>query len=698
MKPHFSPTLSLIASAILLGLSGQAMAGYGLKDANRTSVKKDAWVCKGCESKSESTSAITAGIAWQDGEDSHFANTTGTDADGATGYVSADIQHRGDKDYRLDFQADKLGFDASSARLAIRKPGHYQFYLDYRALARYDTNQGVTPYSAGGDLLVLPDNWQTAGTTAGMTGLLDATAVKLEKKRQRFELGGAVTGDSFTSELNFRHETREGAQRSSVNLLTNAAMVAKPIDDSTDTLDAKVYWRGDRFLGGINGQFSKYSNDHQRLAFDNAFYPTFGAAYNGQMAVDPDNQAFSLGTDLQFFEGAQQAIMRARFSRLTQDEPLLNATVTGPSPALPVISPDTQVDLMELGLAYSNRLSREFSVRASYDFRDRDNKTPEYLYPLVTTDSIYRGEYYNKGYDRTRQLLKLGAKYRFSRQWDLDTLYRYDHNSYSELSRDSVFENHFEATVRGQIMAGWRVSLKGEVSARRGDSYQTSSNTQAQNQSAMRQYFLADRDKREIRLMTDHYFADLSLQFNVHSGNEDFSESELGLGEVQYTGFGMNAGYPLTEHLLLNGFLGMDWRDTTQFGSNSGVSRWTGESRDEHTSASLGLKWQNLMDNKLSLGLDYGYSDGSSDTEVSLGLSNIYGPYSATRHNVSAYANYQLSDAMSLRLDWLYENYSDMDWGNEGLTPASIPNLILLGSLGHDYQAHYLGFSFSYQW
>lgn len=698
MKPFPNTTLSLLALAVASALSAQASAGYGLKDANRSAIKQEAWVCKGCQSKTELTSSVTAGVALQDGEDSHIGNTTGTDTDGATAFLSADIHDRGENDYRLDFRADKLGFDAASANLSIAKPGNYRFYLDYRALARFDSNAARSPYREDGDNLRLPDNWQAAGTTAGMTELDKAATVTLEKKRQRFTLGGTVKGEGFDTELNFRHETRSGASRSTVNLLTNAAMIAKPIDDSTDTLDARVYWRGDGFLGGLNGQISKYRNDHQRLAFDNAFYPTFGAAYNGQMAVDPDNQAFSLGGDLQFFEGAQQALLHSRFARMTQDDPLLPATVTGPSPALPHASADTQVDMMELGLSYRNRLSRELSVYGSYDYRDRDNKTEQAWYPLVTTDSIYRGEVQNTPYDRTRQLLKLGAKYRFGSNWNLDANYSYDHNQYSGLSRDSVFENSVEAALRAQLMPGWRVSLMGEVRARRGDSYQTSELTQAANQGAMRQYFLADRDKRELRLMTDHNFNEVSIQFNLHTGLEDYLETELGLTEVRYTGYGLNAAYPLGDNLSLSGFFGQDWRDNRQTGSANGVSFWQAENRDDQTSASLGLKWQQLMDNKLTLGIDYGYSDGASDTEVSQGLSVVYGPYSATRHNLSAWADYQLADNMSMRLDWLYEDYQDMDWGNDGLMPDSIPNLILLGSLSHDYQAHYVGLSFSYQW
>ncbi|MBT1443214.1 MtrB/PioB family decaheme-associated outer membrane protein [Shewanella sp. JM162201] len=701
MNTPITVRLTLVSLAIAAALSpiAYAQGGYGLKDANRSAVKKEAWVCKGCTSNIENKGVVTLGIATQDGDDSHIGNTTGTDSDGGAVSVSGNLRQRKEDGTRLDAQAHKLGFDDGSASLTLRSPGHYQIYLNYQALTRFDA-EGLTPYLSAGGQLSLPDDWQSAGTTAGMTGLANSNPVKLEKKRQRFELGGEVSGDGFDSAMNFRHETREGAQRSSVNLLTNAAMVAKPIDDSTDTLDASVSFRRDGFLGAINGQVSKYSNQYQKLAFDNAFYPTFGAAYGGQMAVDPDNQAFSLGSSLQFFEGRQQALMHLRFARMSQDEALLDATVTGPSPQLPIAAVDNQVDVMELGLRYSNRPTRELSLKASYDFRDRDNKTPEYLFPQVVTDSIYRGDAWNKPYDRTRQQLALGAQYRFSRSWDLSSDYSYEHNSYNLLSRDSVFEHRIDAALRGQILPNWQIRLIGEAADRRGGNYEASDYTERANQSAMRQYFLADRDKREIKLMTDHSFDALSLQFNLHTGNEDYSDNDnsLGLSEVRYTGFGLNGSYPIADNIHLNAFVGKDWRDSEQAGSSTGVSRWFAENRDENTSVSLGIKWDKLWDDKLTLGSDYLYSDGSSDTEVSQGLQSLYGPYSATRHTLKSWADYRLNESMSLRFDWIYEDYRDMDWANDNLAMDAIPNVILLGDLSHDYQAHYFGFSFSYQW
>ncbi|MGP1782754.1 MtrB/PioB family outer membrane beta-barrel protein, partial [Shewanella frigidimarina] len=44
-----------------------------------------------------------------------------------------------------------------------------------------------------------------------------------------------------------------------------------------------------------------------------------------------------------------------------------------------------------------------------------------------------------------------------------------------------------------------------------------------------------------------------------------------------------------------------------------------------------------------------------------------------------------------------FENYKDSDWLNQGLTVDSIPNVLTFGDLSHNYSAHYVGLTFSYQ-
>ncbi|MGL5147099.1 MAG: MtrB/PioB family outer membrane beta-barrel protein, partial [Plesiomonas shigelloides] len=350
MNSHFTPRFSLLSLAIgvvfMVPLTANS-AGYALKDANRSTLKKAAWVCKGCTIEAKKDGFAEATIAVQQGNDKHIRNTTGTDADGVAGNLSGGYMERDQDATRTEFSANRLGFDDGNAAFTLSSPGFYKISAKYRELSRFNST-GMTPYISQGDELILPPDWRFAGTTAGMTGLDNVMPVDLQHKRHRYEMEGKVAGEQFTTDLNFRHETRKGNTRSAVDLLTNAAMIAKPIDDATDTVDARVFWHGNNLLAGLTGQASKYYNDFSKLAFENPFTPTFGAAYDGQMSVAPDNQALSIGGDVQLFQGRQQALVHLRYSRMSQDEALLPATINGPSPLLPVSAVDTQIDVTEM--------------------------------------------------------------------------------------------------------------------------------------------------------------------------------------------------------------------------------------------------------------------------------------------------------------------------------------------------------------
>ncbi len=167
---------------------------------------------------------------------------------------------------------------------------------------------------------------------------------------------------------------------------------------------------------------------------------------------------------------------------------------------------------------------------------------------------------------------------------------------------------------------------------------------------------------------------------------------------MKTSGYDISGQYLFSEDLSVNAFVNQDWRDSEQAGSsNFSTANWFAKVDEQSTVVGLGAQYQNLMDKKLALGIDYNYSDGQSDTEVTQGLTTPYGDYFSTTHNVNAFADYQFSESMGVRFDWIFEQYQDADWSNHGMSVDQIPNVLTFGDLGHDYSAHYFGVTLSYQ-
>lgn len=692
--------LSLLALAISASISPAFADGYGLQNANRDKADTSQWECKRCTVETGFKGEVGIGTAYNDATDIRFGNTTGTDTDGAVAHLEADLRNQSKSGYRTSITANKLGYDTGSATIETGRPGQYQIALGYRGLANYQSNNVFTPYINSNDSLSLPANWQTGATTSQMPTLSeDIKEVELKTQRDRFLVDAVYKGSFYQANINFQHEEREGKRAFSGNILTNSAMVAQPIDDSTDELGAKIYFNGKDWLVGIDSSFSQYKNDHHALSWQNAFSPTFGAAYAGQSAVSPDNKAYRIGANAQLSGNGHQVLMHLGVASFTQDDTFLPATINGPSPALPSANLDGKVDTTDMKLKYSGRIMRGLSVRASYDYSDRDNKTPQHPYPQVVTDSYYSGTAVNPEYDRTKQQAKLGAKYRFTRAIYFNAGYQYEHNDFSDLDRDSLQQNALFAKVNYKISSDWSLWLKAQFSDRTGSSYKAVSSTASPSTPYLRKSYLADRERQEYRLSVNYNPASaLSASANLYVSNDDYDDTLVGLTQVDTQGYDISANYLFSERFSINAYLNQDWRDSDQAGSsNFSLPNWYANTDETSTLVGAGLDYIQLLDKKLDLGIDYSYSDGQSDTEVTQGLTSPYGDYFSEKHNINAFAKYQFGEKMALRFDWIFENYKDSDWLNQGLTVDSIPNVLTFGDLSHNYSAHYVGLTFSYQ-
>lgn len=692
--------LSLIALAVSASITSVQATGYGVQNANRDNAKVEKWECKRCVTSSGFNGTVGIGAAYNDGSDIHFGNTTGTDTDGAVGHIEADLNYQSENGYQTTITADKLGYDTGSAAIETGRKGQYSIALGYRGLANYDTNAALTPYMNSGDQLFLPDDWQAGATTGQMSNLNDDISdTTLKTQRDRFLLEADYKGSFYKADINYQHEKREGKRTFSGNLLTNSAMLAQPIDDTTDEFGAKIYFNGKGWLVGIDSSFSQYKNDHQAVSWESAFTPTFGAAYAGQSAAAPNNKTYRVGANAQLNGNGHQVLMNLSVASFTQDQAFLPATINGPSPALPTSSLDGQVDTTDMKLKYSGRPARGLNVRVRYDYSDRDNKTALNAYPQVITDSYYAGTAVNPEYDRTKQLIDVGAKYRFNRSIYIDGGYRYDHNDYSDLDRDSLQQNSLYAKLNYRISPAWSAWLKAEASDRTGSSYKAVTTTSSPSNPYLRKSYLADRQRQEYKLNVAYSgSAAFSASANLHASYDDYNDTEIGLTRVDTQGYDISANYMISENFNLNAYLNQDWRDSDQAGSsNFGLANWYANTDEQSTLVGAGLDYQNLLDSKLNLGLDYSYSDGQSDTNVIQGITSPYGDYFSEKHNINAFAKYQLAEKMALRFDWIFENYKDSDWLNQGLSVDSIPNVLTFGDLSHDYNAHYFGLTFSYQ-
>ncbi|PMG43053.1 MtrB/PioB family decaheme-associated outer membrane protein [Shewanella sp. 10N.286.52.B9] len=686
-------TLALVANA------GFAMAadGYGVGNANTDKVKYDKWVCKGCAVETGVTGNVGVGVAYNSEDDIHSANAFGSSNEFAP-KVDADINYIGKSGYRAKVEATDLGLDNGRLDVNVGKLGQYNFNLNYRSIATYSSNTVMSPYSGiGGNDLTLPDGWVTAGTTDGMTELGNSlNPFELSLKRERAGLGFEYQTESlFTTYVNYQREEKTGTKTASGSFFNQSMMIAEPVDYTTDTINAGIKFRGANWFTSLNYDGSIFKNDNAQLSYDNAFNPTFGAQTRGYMSLDPDNESHIVSLLGQYNENGAALSGRLMFGQMTQDQDLVTS---GYGYSVPTESIDAKVDITGLTLKAAKRINREVRVTGSYDYSDRDNNTNIEEWTQISINDVNGQVAYNTPYDQTTHRAKIAADYRITRGMKLDAGvdYNRDERSYSE--REVTEESTVWARYRLNSFDKWDMWVKGSFGSRDGSDYQASEWTSSENNDLLRKYYIADRDRSMVEARVSYSPLEaLAIDFGARYALDDYTDTEIGLTESKDTSYDINFNYMFNKDVMLNAFYNYQIIESQQAGSStfSGPT-WEADIEDTIDVVGANLSYNNLMDSRLRLGLDYTYSESDSTTQVRQNVTGNYGDYFAKVHNVNLYGQYQATDKMAVRLDYKIEKYLDNDAAND-IQPDTIWNVMSFGSNSHDYTAHMIMLSVNYK-
>jgi len=188
----------------------------------------------------------------------------------------------------------------------------------------------------------------------------------------------------------------------------------------------------------------------------------------------------------------------------------------------------------------------------------------------------------------------------------------------------------------------------------------------------------------------------MCLDISTRYAQDEYDDTQIGLTESEDYGYDANLNLQFNQHVDGYVFAGQQWINSNQAGSQSfGSADWIADIEDEFINLGAGASYSGLMQDKLTLGLDYLFSNSVSDTYVSANTTNPYGDYYSYNHSASMYADYALNEQMTLKLSYRYERYFDTDAANVKINV--IPGMITLGDINHNYNAHQVMLSFTYK-
>jgi MtrB/PioB family decaheme-associated outer membrane protein len=326
--------------------------------------------------------------------------------------------------------------------------------------------------------------------------------------------------------------------------------------------------------------------------------------------------------------------------------------------------------------------SERVRVNASYARDVRDNRTDSLSYPAVSTD-IFLGATprSNQPFSFWQDRFKVNAEYRAPGHWKASAGIDEDDR---ERSLQEVVTTR-ETTLWGRVVAQPRdnvsLALKLAHAQRNHSAYGVATWVNPPENPLLRKYYLADRSRDTAGLRADIGVGDsVNIGLSADYANDDYDHSTIGLTEGRSVSVGADVSVALAEQTQVHFFAQSEQIRSRQAGSQLyAQADWWAKSKDAVDVVGLGVK-HSALKGKLDLGADLTYSRSRSDVAVDAGPSSAPFPTATTAlDSVKLYATYRLKDNLSLTGSYWYEHYDTKDWRLDGVTPATVSNLLTFG-------------------
>lgn len=687
------------SSLFLLGALGAMSA------AASAAVDTTEWTCKTCPYPKGATALVEAGIGNVSSASPKFGDFSGLDKKGAYLVLGGEFDYRSVDGYYAQLLASDLGLDSRSLSAKTGRAGLYELRLGFAETPRH-FGEGLSPFiGLGGSVLTLPAGFPASGTaTMPLGGTLKPVELDLDAKR--FDLGGSwIGGDHWTTKLQLRHDVRDGTKPFSASFYATATQLPLPVDQVTDQLELTVAYATRQLQLSLGYQASRFNNGFESLTLSSPFWPVVPGATRGQLALAPDNQ-FQQVTGSAGYQILPSLRASADFAvgRMTQDASYLAATLNpnlaATAGALPGTSLDGRVDTFSGSVKLTATPFDSLRVNASYARDVRDNRTDSSRFAAVSTDIfVWPGKRANEPYSHWQDRFKLSADYRGADRLRLSGGAEQDNRtrSYQEVvdTRETTLWGRLGLQPRDDL----NLSLKVAFADRHNSPYGTSTWLDNPENPQLRKYYMVGRKRQSATARADYTLNDkVALGFAAEYANDDYAASAIGLNKARNSNLSADVAVTLSERTRLTGFVQADRIHSLQSGSQAFAAvDWRARNHDRFDMIGLGLKHAAIVD-KLDIGADLTVSRARSRVTLETVIPEPEFPTDKTSvDSLKLYANYKMSEAITLTGSWWYERYESVNWHTDGLLPSTVVNLLALGVPTPNYRVNVVRLAMRYR-
>ncbi|NMH66658.1 MtrB/PioB family decaheme-associated outer membrane protein [Shewanella salipaludis] len=685
----------LIMSALMLTCLSQARAqGLGFEGDKRAEVKLEDWQCEYCPKPEVWDMSLAVHFGVTDEEVYRFANYTGLDRQSQL-FFSGDIKMQTEDGHYWSTHFRNLGLDSLALDSAYGKQGSYRLGVDYLAIPVRKYAHLLTPYSNKGGMLQLPGDWPTSADARDFAdlSLYRPLATGTDWKRLGLELS-LNEDDDFSFDSRYQRWHKTGTLEYSAAQLLNASYLPLPVDQTIQDLSASMSYNRESWLLSLSAAFSRFDNELDSLRFANPYEPLAAGADSGQLALAPDNNALKLTLHGQY-RYARDSFVKLNyvFGKLTQDQAFVpytdNANLLT---ALPQTDLEGKVNTSDLTAQLNHRWDRAWAVRIKYRYRERDNKTAPLLLRPVISDLYVADALMTLPYDYSTRSASATLEYRPMAGHLLNLGYKNEEKERNLQAVHNTNEAGFNANYAATFSPEWMLKLSGERLNRDSSTPERLDFLGVEENPLMRRFNVADRQQDSARLQlfytpSEQVSATVSGQYS----HQDYVASELGLKDNKLHNANLDLSWHPNETFDISLFLQQEDIKTRLAGSDDfSGPRWQARNQDKITSYGISLALRKLLDDKLSLFINFDRADAHTYIRLDqAGGSDALPTIASLWSHGELKMLYQYSTHTELSFSYQYQAFDSADFAIDGVTPGSLPNLLTFGTSSNNYNVSY---------
>lgn len=669
------------------------------------------WKCQFCPFESGHEANVTAGGSYVSEDAARFGDATGYDEQG--GYVNVDGEGGYTSEgYQLDWRAEDLGLDSRALEIEGGRQGSYGFHLAYRELPdrEFDTTRSVFAVS-GNDALTLPGTWVPAPQTSGMAALDSSLSRRnIGGDRQFIEFGADYLPTSrFGLYAEYRQQQKDGVDFFGASTFTQASQLPRPFDYQTDEIDVGLRYTLQRGFLKLAYYGSFFDNAADSLTWDNPFSfdpsTSLPGENQGRNAREADNdfQQLTFSGNYAFPTMDTVVAFSATVGRGEQNDTLLGYTINPnvAAGALPTSSLNAQVDTKNFALTVTARPLSDARVKLAFRRDERDNKTPQWQWSRVITDTFASGDTeLNIPYSFERSRFNLSADYklfdtvRVSAGYDRTQLDR-DFQEVAEQTEDSGW-----GRVRWRPKSFLDITARGGASERNIDRYDETFAVSLGQNPLMRKYYLAYRYREfgELTVSASLPEKPVAISVTAFYADDSYTHSQLGITDSDEFRLAADLSWSISERTSIYLAGGVEDIDGRQSGSELfSIADWRASHADKFNNIGAGFRVNGIGD-KTDLQFDYTRADGNTEIDVASAAGGVsqFPDLESTLDSLRLKILYRWSDRLEAILQLRYESFTADDWALQGVAPDTLPTILTLGAQPYDYEVWLLGIGFRY--